>query len=139
MKPPVKQALLALLALLLILPACTKVEQKAAATSNPACNWPPDTMMITIQGAGRIVVHFHWRDPAKSASPCPGETFVLSSMPEATPASTSRVLLKETHTPPDTTPAGRLAEILSAPASGSGGNELPLIKWPPDTSSGGGK
>ncbi len=139
MKPPSKQALLACLILLLMLPACTQVEQKAATPRTPACNWPPDTMKITIQGSGYIVVHFLWKDPAKRASPCPAETFVLASMAGGAPASAPQFLLRESHSPQDTTPAGKVADILSAPASGSGGNELPLIKWPPDTSSGGAK
>lgn len=140
MAPPryVLLTLLALLAFLLILPACQRTEQKGTAAMTPACNWPPDTMLIRIQGSGRILVRFIWRDPVKRASPCPDESFVLNA--GTATGSPIPILLKESHTPQDTTPSGMVAAILGGPPpSSSDGTDLLFFKWPPDTTTGGSK
>ncbi len=136
MAPP-KHILLVLLAFLLILPACQNMGKKETSAKTPACNWPPDTMMIKIQGSGHIAVRFLWRDPIKRASPCPDESFVLP-IAQSTSGSTPQFIMRESHTPQDTTPAGKVALVLGGPPSSTDGTDLLLVKWPPDTTTGGG-
>jgi hypothetical protein len=136
---PTKHIPLIVLALLLLFSGCVTADKKEAAVKNAACNWPPDTMKITIQGSGEIAVNFLWKDAAKRASPCPSQTFVLS-MTHTALAPTPQAMVKESHTPQDTTPAGMVASILSgAPPPPGGGNDLLLVRWPPDTTTGGDK
>lgn len=134
---PSNRMVLALLAFLLVLPACPSPEKEKTSAKSSACNWPPDTMLIKIQGSGHVAVRFLWKDPTKRASPCPDESFVLPITGSAS-GSTPHFVMKETHTPQDTTPAGKVALILGGPPSSSDGTDLLLVKWPPDTTTGGG-
>jgi hypothetical protein len=127
-----------LLTLALILPACKTAEKPTPTGRIDACNWPPDTLLVTLQGSGRIAVHFLWRDSTMRASVCPSQTFVLARTQESEAGGASTPMMRSTHTPPDTTPATKVAMILDLPEV-SGGNELYLVKWPPDTTHGGGE
>ncbi len=138
MMKSLKLILVAPLLFLLVLPACRTTVKQAATEQIAACNWPPDTLMISIQGSGMITVRFLWKDPSRRAAPCPPSTFVLTrSQPPQ--ASIPSALRKDSHAPQDTTPADRVAMVLEFPETPTGGNDLYLTKWPQDTTSGGGK
>jgi hypothetical protein len=94
-------------------------------------HWPPDTMMVSLVGSGRIAVRASWNTTFSKSALSPPVTYLLL-MPH-TPSDTTPSAMRLVHTPPDTTPSGQIAAILSGPASVSSGSGLVFAKWPPDT------